>query len=108
MASDYETMNEAFPKQVSKDIDYNQIDSMAKQCFYIFLAFILLILALKFILLGSINELWILLYACQMVLYLHIYEVYMPANAFAFLIEFKKLIEFDWLNPVKYYTWTHD
>lgn len=108
LSSDYESLNEAFPKLVSKDIDYRQIDSLAKQCFYVFLAFILLFLVMKFLLLGSISDIWVLHFACQMVLYLHIYQIYMPANAITFVIEFKKLIEFDWLNPVKYYTWSQD
>jgi hypothetical protein len=57
---------------------------------------------------GSIADCWVLLYACQMVMYLNIYKVYMPANVMTFLVEFKKLIEFDWLNPIKYYTWFKD
>jgi hypothetical protein len=60
---------------------------------------------MKFMSMGSISDGWVLQFACQMVLYTHIYEVYMPANAITFMAEFKKLVEFDWLNPIKYYIW---
>jgi hypothetical protein len=108
LPADYETLNDIFPKQVSKDVDFNAIDIMSKQCFYVFLAFTILFLVSKLFLMGSILDCWVLIYACQMVMYLNIYKVYMPANVMTFLVEFKKLIEFDWLNPIKYYTWFKD
>jgi len=49
-----------------------------------------------------------MLYAVQLVLYIHIYDVYMPANTMTFITELKKLFEFDFINPIKYHAWIHN
>jgi len=103
LSDQVETMVKVFPKQVSKDVDWQVISSVIKQIFYVFLAITVLFLAFKRHLMGSISDIWVLLYACQMVLYINIYDVYMPANAQEFITSFRRLVEFDWLNPVKYY-----
>ena len=43
-----------------------------------------------------------------MIINLNIYEVYIPANATIFLASFTKVIDFDWLNPFRYYQWFID
>lgn len=48
---------------------------------------------------GSLNELWTLFFTLQIICYLEIYDTAIPPNADIYVAEFKKIIEFDMLNP---------
>lgn len=56
-------------------------------------------IALQICLKGAITDLWLLYFTLQIMVYLTIYDIPLPGNTEIYLEEFKKLIEFDILNP---------
>lgn len=45
------------------------------------------------------NDLWTLFFTMQIMIYMRIYDVAFPLNSELYILEFKKIIEFDLLNP---------
>jgi len=43
---------------------------------------------------GSLNDLWTLFFTMQIMCYLKIYDVILPANAELYVVEFTKIVEF--------------
>jgi len=64
---------------------------MLKVMFFIQLGF-------QFWLKGALSNLWVLFYSLQIVCYLSIYSIKMPANAEIYIIEITKIIEFEFFN----------
>ena len=48
------------------------------------------------------TDLWILLYTLQIVCYLDIYDINLPANAQLYNDRITSVIEFDYINPTRY------
>ena len=63
------------------------------------LALFLIQIILQICLKGSLDRLWNLFFTMQIICYLVIYDIPLPANTDIYIIEFTKLIEFDILNP---------
>ena len=51
---------------------------------------------------GPIHELWVLIYALQLVIYFEIYTVAKPFNANIFAQAVQSVIEFDLINPFRW------
>lgn len=56
-------------------------------------------LGLQFCLKGLMNDLWTLYFTLQIMCYLKIYDIPLPANADIYIVEITKMIEFDILHP---------
>lgn len=51
---------------------------------------------------GSMNNMWNLYFTLQIICYLTIYDISFPANTEIYLVEFVKLLEFEFLKPDKF------
>lgn len=54
---------------------------------------------MQLVLKGSLDRLWNFFFTMQIICYLVIYDVQMPANTEIYMQQFTKLIEFDLVNP---------
>lgn len=100
LPGDFKMLSNFIPKQISKDIDLNYIEFLTDQTTYVLLSLLLIFFIVKLFLAGPIRELWILVYACQLVIFTGIYDVYMPVNLILFFEKLRKIVDFHWLNPV--------
>lgn len=62
-------------------------------------AMMFLQLIIQLFLRGSLDELWNMFFALQVMCYFQIYDVPIPSNTEIYIEQFTKLIEFDILNP---------
>ena len=56
---------------------------------------------MQIILKGSIDDIWALFLMLQLLAYMSVYEIPIPAVVEIYVIEFRKMIKFDILKPDK-------
>lgn len=85
MPADFETLNDVLPRQVPKGVDVPALLGLAQQSFFVLLALLIVLIVFKlFYRNKSFEDCWILLFATQMVVYLEMVEIPLPANANVF------------------------
>ena len=87
------------PKQLPSGLKQEDVESQAKSAQNAMNGMIFLQLFLQIFMKGSLNDLWSLYFAMQMLCYLKNFATPLPISAQIFNDEFVKIIEFDILNP---------
>ena len=86
-----------FPRQVLPGIDSFALQAETQKAGFAVVAVAIVIMLCHLCLGGSLNDAWTLYYTMQMMCYLEIYDVSLPANAHLYLAEFTKIIELDFV-----------
>ena len=87
------------PTQLPNEISEQNVVASAEAAKDGMTSMFILQLIMQVCLKGSLNDLWLMFFTLQIMCYLVIYDIPIPANAGIFLVEFTRLIEFDILNP---------
>ena len=80
-------------------MDEDKLLSQAKQAANTFTALFFIQLFLQICLKGTLNDLWNLFFTLQILCYLRIYDISMPAITEIYVSEITKMIEFEILKP---------
>ena len=97
--SDRIYIQKMIPPQLPFGVSEDELIKQAKSTQNCVLGISIVQLVLQIFLKGSLDRLWNLFFTMQIICYLVIYTVSLPANTSIYMVEFTKLIEFTVLNP---------
>lgn len=69
---------------------------------YMFLTSVIMMIIGWFLFGGSIQDMWVMYFAMQIICYLEIYDVEFPPNAAEFIRKFLTILEWDIFDPLRY------
>jgi hypothetical protein len=93
------TMKKSVPKQLPKSVDAEELSANAEAAASSFQSLIFIQLGLQVFLKGSIDDMWNLYLMMQLIVFFTMYDIPIPANIEVYNDEFRKLIQFDILQP---------
>lgn len=99
LMSDRVYLQKPIKKQLPAGVSEEEIKKKAKTAAFSMGALMIVEAFLQICLKGILTDLWVLFFTLQIICYLQIYDVPLPANTVIYVDEITKVIEFDLLNP---------
>ena len=87
------------PRQLPKGVSEEQLVKQASVASYSAIGITLLEIIIQISLKGSLDRLWVMFFTLQIICYLSIYDVAIPANAEIYVQKVIEILEFQLINP---------